>query len=459
MMIAKVKKFMDKHHMIREQDIVVAGVSGGADSVCLFLQLLEYKKIVPFTLAVVHVNHMIREDANADEEYVKNLCAGYEIPFHPYRIDIQKIAKENNFSTEEAGRIARYEAFENTIRIYGKKGKIAVAHNQNDNAETMLFHLFRGSKATGLSGILPVRDNIIRPILCLDRTEIENYLTEQNISWCIDSTNAENTYTRNKIRNTMLPFAEKEICANATKHVAEAAEDMANLRDYLQEVTDRAYELTVEKADDKVLIKKEAFLSLPEYIKGQLILRVLEELTPHRKDLESAHVEAIKNLFSKEGSKQIDLPYGLTARCSYDEVILGKKEESGRREFNFPMETDTEMTLFEGWKASCKVFDMEKDGIIPEKTYTKWFDYDKITSQAVFRNRRQKDYLTINALMQKKNLKDYFITEKVPKENRDACILLADGSHIMWVVGMRISEAYKITENTKRILEVTLWKE
>ena len=458
-MIAKVKDFMDKHHMVREQDVVVAGVSGGADSVCLFFQLLEYKKIVPFTLAVVHVNHMIREDAAADEEYVKNLCEKYEIPFHAYRIDIQKIAKENNFSTEEAGRIARYEAFTNTIRMYGEMGKIAVAHNQNDNAETMLFHLFRGSKSTGLSGILPVRDNIIRPILCLDRTEIENYLTHQNISWCIDSTNAENTYTRNKIRNTILPYAEKEICINATKHVAEAAQDMADLREYLQEVTSRAYELSVEKAEDKILVKKDAFLSLPEYIKGQLILRVLEELTPHRKDLEAVHVDAIKNLFSKEGSKQIDLPYGLCASCSYGDVILGKKEASEVPEFVFPMETGTEITLFDGWKAVCRVFDKEKDRIIPEKPYTKWFDYDKITSQAVFRNRRQKDYLTINSSMQKKKLKDYFITEKVPAQNRDSCILLADESHIMWVVGMRISEAYKVTEHTKQILEVTVWKQ
>ena len=211
-MIRSVEAYMEQHGMIMENDVVVAGVSGGADSVCLFLLLEEYCKKKNAKLVVVHMNHGIRKDASADAAYVEALCKEFSVPFHLYEKDIEKMSKDMGIGTEEAGRKARYEAFEEVLQLYGGKGKIAVAHNRGDQAETVLFHLFRGANITGLSGIAPVRENVIRPLLCMERTEIESFLTQKGRSWCIDSTNEENTYTRNKIRNVLIPFAREEIC-------------------------------------------------------------------------------------------------------------------------------------------------------------------------------------------------------------------------------------------------------
>ena len=203
----KVKRYADKHRMIAPGDTVVAGVSGGADSVCLFLMLCELAEEIDFHLAVVHVNHKIRPEAAADAAYVEELCKSRNIPFILEEKDVKEYAGEKHLSEEEAGREVRYQAFEEALGKYGScsgekegQGRIAVAHNANDRAETMLFHLFRGTGLTGAGGIRAVRGHIVRPLLCLRREEIEEYLGKKGVFFCIDRTNLEDTYTRNRIR-------------------------------------------------------------------------------------------------------------------------------------------------------------------------------------------------------------------------------------------------------------------
>ena len=201
-MIDKVLQYVEEHHMIEKGDCIVAGVSGGADSVCLLLMLLEFRRRIAFGLRVVHINHLIRTDAAKDAEYVREICSAEQIPFMLVEEDVCALAQQRHISTEEAGRIVRYNAF---VRELGeKKGKIAVAHNKNDCCETFLFHLFRGTSLKGLTGIQPVRDKIIRPLLCLSRSEIEAFLRERNMPYCIDSTNLEDNYSRNIIRHHIL---------------------------------------------------------------------------------------------------------------------------------------------------------------------------------------------------------------------------------------------------------------
>jgi len=183
-MIEKVFRYIQKYQMIKEGDTIVAGISGGADSVCLLFVLTEIRKRIPFHLAVVHVNHGIRMEAKEDAEYVRLLCAKQKIPFYLKEADVKVYAKEQGLSEEEAGRIIRYRAFKEVLlkERDNEGGKIAVAHNSNDCAETMLFNLFRGTGLKGLIGIKPVKGNIIRPILCLERKEIEEYLVKNNIN-------------------------------------------------------------------------------------------------------------------------------------------------------------------------------------------------------------------------------------------------------------------------------------
>ena len=188
-MIQKILKFITENDMLKANDRVIVGVSGGADSVCLLFTLMEIRREIPLTLAAVHVEHGIRgEDAKEDARYVQRLCQEYDIPFRKYCYRVAEIARERKQSVEEAGRELRYQAFEEACREY-HANKIAVAHHMDDDAETVLLNLFRGSGLKGLAGIPAVRGKIIRPLLCVSRQEIEQYLTEHGIAYRTDATN------------------------------------------------------------------------------------------------------------------------------------------------------------------------------------------------------------------------------------------------------------------------------
>ena len=273
----KVKRYADKHRMIAPGDTVVAGVSGGADSVCLFLMLCELAEEIDFHLAVVHVNHKIRPEAAADAAYVEELCKSRNIPFILEEKDVKEYAREKHLSEEEAGREVRYQAFEEALGKYGScsgekegQGRIAVAHNANDRAETMLFHLFRGTGLTGAGGIRAVRGHIVRPLLCLRREEIEEYLGKKGVFFCIDRTNLEDTYTRNRIRNHILPFAEKEICAGAIDHMCRAGDLFLEADAYIRGQAEKACRsCIVREGGEEIVLDTERnvkFLRLPRQI-------------------------------------------------------------------------------------------------------------------------------------------------------------------------------------------------
>ena len=225
----KVFNYISEYGMIRNGDVVVAGVSGGADSVCLLTLLVEYRKDHSFTLVAAHVHHGLRENADGDEAYVKELCERLHVPLEILHIDAKSEAERLGVSVEEAGRIRRYEFF----REISKGGKIAVAHHRDDLCETMLFQMFRGSGISGLRGILPVSGEIIRPLLSVSREEIEAYLKEAGISWRTDESNEELIYARNRIRHEILPVAE-EICAGAKEHMAESSARLREIEEYIK---------------------------------------------------------------------------------------------------------------------------------------------------------------------------------------------------------------------------------
>lgn len=455
----KVKAYIEKYRMISSGDVIVAGVSGGADSVCLLLMLYRLAKEVPIRLVVVHVNHGIRNEAKEDASYTEQLCKDKNIPFYLIETDVRKYAKENGLSEEEAGRKIRYEAFERILKELGE-GKIAVAHNANDRAETMLFHLFRGTGLSGASGIKPVRGEVIRPLLCLSREEIEDYLKEEEVAFCTDDTNREDIYTRNRIRNHILPYAEENICHGAVAHMWDTADMLLEAEEYIGKEARKAYENCLEKAD---LYKKEIILNVDclikedELIQKYVILKAMEELTAARKDITSAHILSIIALLNKAGTKQISLPYGLTAVKEYNLLKIGpinawEKEHAEEILLQIPGSV-----FVPGLgKVKCRLISYEESKILQEKSCTKWFDYDKITKSPVFRTRQIGDFLTINVNLSKKSLKEYMIGEKIPKNIRSGFFILADGSHIMWVPGHRISQYYKVTETTNSILEVQL---
>lgn len=470
----EVKAYIKKYRMISEGDTVLAGVSGGADSVCMLFILWKLQKEMPFHLVAVHVHHGVREDAQRDADHVKELCRKWDIPFFLKKVDMAGYAKKMGLSPEEAGRVLRYQAFEEVLAEESTY-KIAVAHNQNDRAETMLFHLFRGSGLRGLGSIRPVREKVIRPLLCLGREEIETYLSENGLVFCVDSTNEEDLYTRNKIRHHILAYAEENICSNAAAHIGEAAEILAQTDDFIKKQTTLAYDrCAVFQKEGDMIIDLTAFRKEDSFLQKMVLLRCMEQLTPHRKDITKEHIDALMQLMQKDGSREIALPYGLYVYKEYGRLIMRKEEKrrdavrgkelQEEKALQLSVTVPGEMTVPGLGKISFQfvpeeAFFYKKGKNIPEKTYTKWFDYDKITTVLVFRTRETGDYLTIDSALRKKTIKEYMINEKIPKMQRERIYLLADGPHILWIPGYRISQYYKVNENTKRILQVQLKEE
>ena len=467
-MIEKVKAYVKKHHMLSDGDVVVAGVSGGADSVCLLFVLKELQQEIDFNIRVVHVNHKIREEAGEDACFVEELCRQLQVPFFGVEENVEELARAKGISTEEAGREVRYKAFEEILRqqdaeAFAKgKAKIAVAHNSNDRAETMLFNLFRGTGIAGLGGIRPVRDNVIRPVLCLTREEIECFLKERGISYCIDKTNNEDTYTRNKIRHHILPIATGQVSEGALENMNRTADLMLETQDFINSVVGEAFKKCVLVEEKQIRINTTNFMENHSLIRKQLILKVIEIVIFTKKDISSVHVTDVLRLFEQSGNRQISLPYGILVRREYGEVIFEKRAESSREKWterdSFDTPSDLNGTIYIAGLGELEfsTFSYEKNKDIPQNECTKWFDCDKIDKPLKIRNRKTGDYLTINKNLSKKTLQDYMVNEKIPKEKRDGLWLIAEESHVLWILGYRISEKYKVSENTKTVLQIQL---
>lgn len=452
-MIKTVRDYITEYEMIKPGDEIVIGLSGGADSVCLFLNLIEYSREVDFTIKAVHINHLIREEAGGDADFVRDLCAREKVKFFLFEEPVEKIAKEEGISTEEAGRMIRYKRFEEVLE--GSNGKIAVAHNSNDVAETVLFNMFRGTGLEGLSSLEPVNGKIIRPLLGVGRKEIEDYLEQKGQLYMTDKTNMTDMYARNKIRNTILPYAEKEIVSGATSHIFALSEKMRRVRDYIERETKESFEKVACIYKDGIDISASKFEELDELMKREVLLLSLEKLTPHRKDICERHIEQILDISDKEGEKKISLPYNLEAVKQYEHIYIRKCSKSQDSSFEIQIGEEGLYDINGNAKVKVRIFPYDKSYMIEQNTYTKWFDYDKIRNCLMVRTRRAGDYITINKELDRKSLKDYLMDEKVPKEERNKIALIADGSHIVWVVGHRISWDYKVTENTKTICEIT----
>ena len=444
-MYEKVKAYVIKHGMLEYSDCVIAGVSGGADSICLLCMLIELQEEYGLKIIVVHVNHLLRgEEAKADELYVKRFCSSYNIPVYVSCQDVKSLAKERGLSQEEAGRDARRAVFKEAADKYGAD-KIALAHHMDDNVETLFLNIARGTGLKGLGGIQPVNGLYIRPLLGVKREEIEEYLRKKGIRYCIDRTNYSDTYTRNRIRNHVIPYMSQEVNEKTVEHAAALMEQMNGLYSYIWSEAEKYYGRSVHKHKQGLVIEEGPYMHVPEVLKGYVIHMALSRAAGKKKDLESAHIKEIENLWKRQTGKQISLPYGILARRTYEGIFIGCP--GGEEEKTWKQEI----------KAEYRVIECDgKPVAFPQTPYTKWFDYDIIKNSVIIRNRHAGDYITIDNKGNTQKIKNFFINQKIPKEQRDRIMLAADGNHIMWVIGYRQNQAYQVTEHTRRILELKI---
>ena len=478
--LQKIFIYIEENKMIAANDVVLAGVSGGADSMCLLAVLLAYRRKVTFELRVIHVEHGIRgAESVADAAYVEQFCEVRGVPCEIVRVDAIGYAKEQHLSLEEAARLLRYEAFEKCVELSGRV-RLAVAHHREDQAETVLWQMIRGSDVRGLGGMHPKRGRMIRPLLCTGRTEIEDYLNAEGICWREDSTNACTDYTRNCIRREVLPVL-GGLNAQAALHIFETAERLRETEDFLQGQTEQCYERYVHRGPDGGLLLEGALMEAHPLLARRVLYEALCRSLGSAKDIGAEHVRLLGSLFSLQVGRVLHLPYGGRAKRTYEGVKLfgggyaGAAKQKlfeddgvGDMQRRLPAadvqggffaggcteKMQTEMFLPEQVHMEVRTrFDLAE---ISKKKYTKWFDYDKIKKNVRIRRRESGDYLVIDGDGHRQKLSRYMMNEKIPQEERDNVLLVADGSHVMWVIGYRISDYYKVDENTKKVLKVQL---
>lgn len=470
-MFEKVKDYIREQEMLSSQDIVIVGVSGGADSVCLLTILHMLQEEYQLKLFAVHVNHMLRgKEADEDEAYVQQLCDRYSIPLYCVHEDVKKLAELSQTTIEEAGRNLRYQSFEQEFKRVSAH-KIAVAHNRNDNAETVLFHLFRGTSLTGMTGIPKKRGQIIRPLLCVTREEIEGFLLEQGRAYRTDSTNLCNDYTRNKIRLDLLPIATKEINEKAVDHITSLAEQLTEVADYIERVVNKEFVRIVTVSEKEISIALEEFHPLEEFIKREMIRKALKTLGGLR-DIEAVHLKEVVKLAQMQVGKEIHLPNHIIAKRGYNTLIVCHRSTKLEHCFQDEIEEKIQFVCSVGAEASLekpqeqtveifgkrlkmRIFPYINSMIIPKNSYTKWYDYDKIRGAVVIRARQEGDFLWIHPDGKTKSLKSLMVDQKIPREERDKIPLVVCDSHVLWAVGIRSSEAYRIDQNTRWVLSVT----
>jgi len=444
--------------LIIDGDNILIALSGGPDSVFLFHNLRKLKDIISFNLYASHINHMYRgKDAMHDEEFVRDLCQKYGVRLFVKRKNAAEYARELKVTEEEAGRVLRYGFFnENLSQIGG--GKIALAHNLNDQAETVLQRLIRGTGIDGLSAMSFQKGNLIRPMLNVSRDEIMAYLHENNYQYCIDITNSQDIYGRNKIRLNLIPYLEKNFSPNIQATLSRMAEAMERDKKIIEKYIDIKFkELLKDRSGSKLVLDLNLLRALDVGERGRIIRRGIEELKGNTVNVEMKHIDnAISLMDAGKTGKKIDLTGGFTIEISYDNFIINKRlDKVPEFEYNIALNEITHIKevnktlLARVFEAGTETWEdiEDKDSFC--------VDFDLVKGSLTVRNRRPGDSITPCGMEGSKKVKDVFIDLKIPKEERDSRLIVADDENIIWLEGYRINDKYKINESTKKILKIS----
>lgn len=449
-----------KNKLINKGDNIVVGVSGGPDSIALLFILEELQEIIKFNLFVAHINHGIRgEEADKDEHYVKNVCEKLNIPFYSKKVNMDKYAKKHRLSSEEAGRVIRYKFFRELLSKNGG-GKIAVAHNKNDQAETLILRIVRGTGIDGLKGMEYKKNDVIRPLLDIDRSEIEKFCQDNCLDARIDKTNLETIYGRNKVRLELIPYIEKNFNEGIIDTLVRTSKIMQLESNFLKKHAKKIYgQILIKKDKNSIKLNNKEFLKIHDGMKSRVLRNSIENLIGHIKGVEEKHIASIIELsFNENTGKEIHIGNNIRVKISYDYLIIENgnkkiKTIDTRKKVNIDGVTnikELKMTL------KTELIDRKKFNFNTKDRFIKYFDYDKIRGDLFIRNRKSGDKFTPLGMKGTKKIKDFFIDEKIPREERNKIPFIVDEEEITWVVGYRINEKYKITEKTERILKIEI---
>lgn len=460
MIIDKVRSTINKYNLLQEGDKVVLGLSGGPDSVCLLHILKQLESEYKICIYAAHLNHQIRGiEAQMDAMYISNLCDSLGVKFFVKSIDVPKYCNENGLSIEEGARKLRYEMFYE-IKEKTNSNKIAVGHNINDQVETILMRMMRGTGLQGLKGIDHKRDDvIIRPILDINRSDIEKYCEEHNLNPRIDSTNLENIYTRNKIRLDLIPYMKENFNENIVEAIARMGNNLKSDSDYIEQEALKMFNEVSKTNDDSIEINLDKYSNLHISIKSRIIRSAIKYILGDTNFVDQKHIE---DVFELENDKKIDkhivLPRGLFVYRKKNTLLLTNKEIIHEEiEFSYKLPKEGFVKIKElGLCVETQVISIERFRSMKVDKSSKGFDFDKFKGGIVVRSRKSGDKIKLSG--GSKKIKDLFIDLKIPREERCTIPLIADDESIACVGNYRFSENHKIDINTKEVLKVSFKK-
>ena len=452
-LILKTEEYILDNGLLNDGDTVIAGVSGGVDSISMLAILDELKNRHHWNLLAVHINHGIRgTEADEDEAFVRDFCKARKIRGGVRRVDVPALADARRQGIEECARYVRREVFEECAaaaertasdRADSDRGsvRIATAHHRDDDVETFIFNLCRGSSLKGLSGMRPASGKYIRPLLFASRDEIEAFAKRSGLAWREDSTNTDTGYTRNLIRREVLPILTGGVNTASIAHIRRAAEQIRLASDLIEEQADVLFDQYVVKSDGRLMIPEELVCSRPEVLINAVIHRCICEMAGQSKDIALIHLTSAAELFARQVGRVIDLPCGLVCRRVYGGIEFAEKG------------SETRSAGFDDYEFKSRFPDPGEPLNLRDDPYTKYFDYGIIGENSSFRTRQSGDYIIINQDGGRAKLQDWFVDHKIPQEDRDRIPLLADGHHVFWIVGHRQSSDSLLTGQTEQVIE------
>ena len=476
----KVAAFIKENRLFESADRIVLAISGGADSTALLYAIVSLKNedFLSSDVICAHINHRLRgADADGDEDFVVTLARDLQLPVTARRVDVRGFARENKLSIETAARQLRIE---NLLDIAKENncGWIATAHHKNDNAETILHRFVRGTGFRGLAGIWPTRIvaqdiRLARPLLCVSRNEVIEYLQKRNLKWRTDHTNADCTYTRNFIRHRLLPELQKDCTGSLVKQLSELAASARKLHSVVCSFADKAWPQLTEYADNSIKLNVKKFLAQLLPVKVEMVRRSLTAVGSGQRDVTQQHFKKILQLAEQNiTGRKIELPSDFIVWREYDCIIFAQPEKSSTPDelinksinVKIPGQTGFGQYLIESavLDTQCLVLDTRektKSRIENRESrirFVEWFDLDNVKLPLEVRSRKPGDRFWPFGLEADKKIGKFLTAAKIPHRLRRKLLVIADTEKIIWLWPLRISEQTRVTDNTKKILQLQI---
>jgi tRNA(Ile)-lysidine synthase len=453
--ISTVQACIDAYSMLPSGARVVVAVSGGADSMALLSTLYQLRAVYNLTLIVAHVNHQLRgPESSRDAVFVEQQAEKLRLPFYQTHIDVKAFQYATGLSPQHAARVLRYDYFQSLCRTL-ETTCIALGHTADDQVETFLVRLLRGSGPAGLAGIPPVRRPFIRPLITTHRPAILSYLTSEEIAWVEDSTNVQRTYLRNRVRLDLLPILQ-QINPQISKGLLGLTNMLSAENAVLEQHTDVFAQRTVQwKPGQQAAISRSTYRAAPLAIQRRLLRRIVDVLLPPSSIARFEHIETLRQ-FVIDGAvgKRCSLPGGGIAECQADTVFLWNSRRFSPTTFTVTMPVPGTVSLPAlGMRLVAEVFDKDMQGVERTSEHA-IFAMERLRFPLNVRFPRPGDRFFPLGAPGTKKLKDFFIDSKVPRAERTFVPLVVSGADIVWVVGYRIAEPFKVHADTKFVLSL-----